>query len=104
MGQYVTLRSAKKVKRVRNGTLPELEDALLRYMRDIMRFMNNQTLFRQTVVGQKALEVRKRLVSNLEKTVDEDMSDARRTRIIEQRRVYSEFKASDERIACINAS
>lgn len=94
MGQDVTLRSAKKIKRLLNRTLPALEDALLHYMMEIMWFMNIQTLFRVTAVSQKALQVRNRLVSDLHKTLEDDMSDSRRNHIMEQHRIYSEVNAS----------
>ena len=43
---------------MREGNFPTIEKALMRYIRECARYMNNYTLFRGDVIKVKALEVR----------------------------------------------
>lgn len=94
MAQDLSLRSSEQVQ-IRIRTLTDVEKILLHYAREQMRFINIETLFRQTMVPQKALEVREKLVQDLDDLLEEDMSDARWQRLSEQRIIYEEFQASD---------
>lgn len=58
MSKDVTSRRIAKTNRMRDGNFPKLETALVRYIRECVRYMNNQTLFREDVIRAKALQVR----------------------------------------------
>lgn len=49
-------------KAVRAGNFPRLEIELYRYMRDFIRYMKQQTMFREEIVRTKELEVNQKLL------------------------------------------
>ncbi|PXF47321.1 Tigger transposable element-derived protein 4 [Gracilariopsis chorda] len=83
LSMNVSSRRIAKSFRLRMGSFPKLEASLWKYMRECVRYMHQQNLFREDVIRVKALEVR-----------DEMLRQMYRSNQDENRRELQKFKAS----------
>ena len=61
---------SKRVCRIRAGNFPELEHALWHYMQNVMSFMNGESIFRDTEVIAKALDLKEEMLIKLNRKLE----------------------------------